>query len=215
MPRDLKTSVPVHLAYLQYGAGHYDVAVPIQTGNGSDGDPSSLNTLPEEKTCTCACGKNDKAGGSHCQPITTKYSTVVRCMCLQAQKACSSKCKCRNCLNPEGKRTIQPPQRKRFKHDWQEKIVKSGCFASELGESISHGPRTIFEYFLLECILKHCKTEGIDISPENVLVIYNTIFKMSQSMSEALPVGRKDTGAIQTFIREHEHMSQLYTINAV
>ena len=30
MPRDLKTSVPVHLAYLQYGAGHYEQMLQYQ-----------------------------------------------------------------------------------------------------------------------------------------------------------------------------------------
>ena len=49
MPRHLQTSVPVHLAYLQYGAGHYDVALPIQTGNGPDEDPPDALSLNWKK----------------------------------------------------------------------------------------------------------------------------------------------------------------------
>ena len=110
MPRQLRTNIPIHLAYLQYGPGHYDVALPSQVNNHPDPKESKVKVQ-------CTCGRDDKTGGAHCKPISTKYTTVVKCKCLQAQQGCSSDCKCRNCVNSEGKRPILPPQRKRYKYD--------------------------------------------------------------------------------------------------
>jgi hypothetical protein len=209
MPRHVKTSIPVHLAYLQHGGGHYDAAIPMQSDHNGVDVPSN-QAVSEEKSCSCSCGKNDKTGGTHCHSMASKYTTVIKCKCLQSQRGCSTTCKCKNCHNPEGQRCTQPPQRKRFKHDWQRKIVKSVCFASDQGEHISYGPRTILEYFVLECVLKHCNKEGIDISPDIVMLIYNTIVEVSESIKENLPISKKNMEAILTFLREHEHTLKLY-----
>ena len=80
-PRQLKISVPIYLAYLQHGDGHYDAVVP-----DNDSLPSVSPTTSTELRCTC--GKNDKTHGSHCQPISTKYATMIKCKCLQAQVGC-------------------------------------------------------------------------------------------------------------------------------
>ena len=67
------------------------------------------------------------------------------------------------------------------------------------------------EYFLLECILlKYCRQEGIDATSENVTIVYNATVEVSTAIKDDLPLATKDNEAIMTFLREHEHILQLY-----
>ena len=80
---------------------------------------------------------------SHCKPISTKYTTIVKCVCKHNKDVpvisylyffC---CGGNIGLFPSG-----------FTH-WQQHVAKSVCFANDLGENILYGPRTVVEYFLL------------------------------------------------------------------
>ena len=50
VPWHLKTAAPIHLAYLQHGVGHYDVAHPAQ-------NCQSCNSAPLSVQLYCTCGK--------------------------------------------------------------------------------------------------------------------------------------------------------------
>ena len=85
-PRNLKAPTPIYLAFKQCGPGHYDAAVVCSTG--------SKNALPvpicasDEKAAesSCSCGKNDKMNKSHCHPTQSKYTTIVKCICVKNNK---------------------------------------------------------------------------------------------------------------------------------
>ena len=52
MPRQLRTNIPIHLAYLQYGPGHYDVALPSQANWHSGPKESKIKVH-------CTCGRDE------------------------------------------------------------------------------------------------------------------------------------------------------------
>ena len=78
LPRKLKIAIPIHLAHLQYGQGHYDVALVAQDASACDhsGTQNPLSISPT--VVHCSCGKNDKSDQPHCQPITTRYATTIK-----------------------------------------------------------------------------------------------------------------------------------------
>ena len=130
---------------------------------------------------------------------------------MQGQVGCTDQCKCKNCANPKGNRTIgQSPQRKRYKHDWQLHIARSVHTAIDLGEKIPHGHRTITEFFVLEGIFKYCLDEGINPASDIIYKIYNIIVEVAQAVHESFPISAKDIDSIEKFLKEHEHILELY-----
>ncbi len=188
-PKIQKVSVPVMITFTQFGSGHYDAIIP------KDKTPSDPHK--------CTCGKNDHTESSHCHETKCKYTTVCRCPCLRANKACTDLCKCKNCSNPNGqKRFCETPKRKRFKHAWQEfKHVNSIQFAHSKSEKLSTGPFTKVEYFLLDSIVSYCNEEDIETEPESIHNIYERIVCSADPGN--LPLSRKSVQEIKKFIDLH------------
>ena len=87
VPQYLRIPVSIHLAYLQYGSGHYDIALPqTRVDNVDNAKPSNLHdhSVTETKPLHCTCGKNDKGEQLHCKPMESRYATVIKCKCLQS-----------------------------------------------------------------------------------------------------------------------------------
>lgn len=171
MPRTQLAKVPLMLAYTQFGAGHYDVAMPY------------IKDMPvQPQTCTCACGRNDKTDHVHCQEISQKYTTVIRCKCLQQKSACTDACRCKNCANPCGKkeRIFIKHSRKRFRHEWQNNTQENSAeFAKKRGEEIETGPFLTVEYFVLVNILDVADEYGLDLNATTLLHVYNQVLAVS------------------------------------
>ena len=86
----------LYLAYSFHGSGHYDACVPC-------GDPCM-----SDKVVKCRCGVNRRESIKE-NFIACNNGTNARhstCKCLAASQACSSLCKCKDCKNPNGQRTV-------------------------------------------------------------------------------------------------------------
>ena len=77
-PRKTNISIPILVAFTQFGSGHYDGVIEQTTGG---------SYLKQHKGCSC--GKNDKKNESHCHEITFKYTTAIRCECLKNKQSCT------------------------------------------------------------------------------------------------------------------------------
>ena len=168
-PRSLKTKLPLMLAFTQFGAGHYDAIMPLVE-----------NTSISKTSCTC--GRDDKTEQVHCQERLQKYTTIIRCKCLLNKSSCSDRCKCKNCGNPCGKKEVinSLKKRKRFRHEWQNYTHENSAqFAKNRRESITTGPFSITEYFVLINILDVGEENGLDMDSSTILNIYNQVLAIS------------------------------------
>ena len=82
-PRVQVISIPFMVAFMQCGSGHYD-GILISTGDNIEN--------PSKDNGKCSCGKNDKSNEDHCTEITSKYTTIIKCKCLNSKKCCSLSC---------------------------------------------------------------------------------------------------------------------------
>ena len=198
-PQNQRISVPVIVAYTQFGPGHYDGVAPKNTTAASDDADASANV---KKPIQCNCGKNDKEGTTHCQEIQYKYTTTCRCPCLKKNIQCTDARKCKNCSNPHGQRPPKDVQkRKRFKHDWQEyKMSSSIEFAEFNREKIVTGPFTKLEYFILENILRYCDEEDISTTRDNIHSMYTQIIKAAIQSDPNIPISHKNISDIEKFL---------------
>ena len=206
-PREVSCSLPVLVAFNQHGSGHYDGVV-----TKAESAITANHTAPPnlEHVQKCTCGRNDKTECTHCTVTKTKYGTTTRCPCLQNNLPCTSQCRCRNCDNPNGKKNSEShPQRKRPRYEWQklQPTQNSLQYAAGMGEDIAMGPRTMLEYFLLNCIYDFCKCEGID-TEQSMHTIYNAIVTLA--IEETLPITNKSEEDVLKFLREREHNLEVF-----
>ena len=79
-PIVLQVSVPIYLAFMQFGPGHYS---GICAADDTTDDHSYATNSPSiDFKCKCYCGRNDKSSPQdHCNIRDTKYGTIARCRC--------------------------------------------------------------------------------------------------------------------------------------
>lgn len=201
-PRQLHVPLPVHLAFNQSGAGHYDCALLCDMERSAH-----LAIQPTTKVIDgcCSCGKNDKMKRSHCHPVASKYTTVLLCKCCKEEKACTNACRCKTCKNPFGKKPLMEMSiqmsRKRPRHQWQRNIPKSVNFAIDAGEHVTSGSRSMLDFFILESILKHCSRERIEVISSNIEKIFNGIVEISDTLDEKLQIGKMSIDGIERFFK--------------
>ena len=206
-PRHLRASIPLYLAFNQYGAGHHDGVTLSSTSSR----PHSVTSSTQ--SAQCSCGENDKSGKTHCQPQVMKYTSVTRCQCYKPQKACIPFCKCKNCSNPFGSNlpaSNAMPSRKRPRQQWQCTVPKSALFAINTMQEVPMGTRSILEFFALECSLKYCIKERIDATSHNLQIIYNTSAELFDTFDEKLPITTKSEEEVEKFLVEHEHIVNVF-----
>lgn len=213
IPRQVLFAFPIYLAYNHCGPGHYDGVlfkddVPCINVTGS------ATREPKEVPHFCTCGKNDKQGKPHCNPVKKKYTSVCYCPCYNDGNGCSDICKCKNCHNSLGtSKQVQPsapPAKKRPRHSWQCKIPSSEEFAVQNEEIISCGTRSTLEFFALEQVLSHCVHQGITPSSANIRLIYKAMYEIMSSTKSTLPIRDLTDNDIESFLGEHEHNRELY-----
>ena len=141
-PRHLKVPIPVHLAFNQSGAGHYDGAVLC------DADQTiaafTINYTFDESPCSC--GKNEQITPS--SSLINVYNAYTL-KCCKESKPCTNLCRCKTCNNPFGEKNC--PQKTPCRHQdshGSKQIPKSVKFVLDAREHVSSGPRSILEFFV-------------------------------------------------------------------
>ena len=199
-PRTVIIPSPIVIAYNQFGSGHYD------------GVGYSTKTIPSESAdVTCRCGRGDKVTILRCSP-NPKYN--CRCPCFKENKACSSKCQCRNCDNPNGKHIASsavPTSRKRQRQPIQSVQVKSVLFLEQKGEKIAQGKWSLVENLLLLEVLKYLK-EILQVEPTTQLVheYYMDLVKACSLFKLSLPVGPKELLSVSQKIEHHSMLKHTF-----
>jgi hypothetical protein len=72
------------------------------------------------------------------------------------------------------------------------------------------GTQTLMEYFALEQVLAHLQHNRIEVTIENVEVIYKAIVEISSDFEQTLPLGILTTKQIKKFISEHEENLKMF-----
>ena len=160
-PRSCLVLAPIIIGYNQYGAGHYD-AIAYFKPIHRDSSKSS-----------CKCGVNDSSTViSRCCP-NKKY--VCRCPCLKNTVGCTSKCRCKQCDNPNGKRPTvlyEKQTRKRQHHELQSIHLYNTSFLMQRKENLTKGDWSQLENILFTKILNYLQLKEENITPENVHRVY-------------------------------------------
>ena len=165
-PEIQRISLPLLVAYNQYGGGHFDGMVPKE--------PVDSTVV---KSISCTCGKNDKSAKEHCCEVKHKYTSQIKCACLINNRGCTENCKCKNCNNILGKKVhLATTTRRRSKHVWQHhQYSTSVSYANIMQERLASGPLTKQEYFLLESIMNHCRKHDIEVNTYTLGDLYSNI----------------------------------------
>ena len=89
---DVHSTIPLYLTYNNYGSGHYDYAVPME---------STFHSLPSSSkpVTKCFCGRNKV---SQATPCVADIIGNCRCPCAKNKKPCTYSCRCKGCSNTYG-----------------------------------------------------------------------------------------------------------------
>ena len=63
-------------------------------------------------------------------------------------------------------------------------MPKSAIFAKNLGEKLNEGTRSMQEFFLFEQCVKYCVQEGIEVTEDNIFIVYNTVVDVLQTLDD-------------------------------
>lgn len=102
-PRKCAVSSLLYAAFNPHGEGHYDAITFQEQSTSTTTAPQCCDVSFEFQ---CRCGVNIKKGKEHCKKMEGKYTTCIRCPCLQANQWCTDSRQCRGCANPCGVRAI-------------------------------------------------------------------------------------------------------------
>lgn len=163
LPRETHFDFLLFVAYNHIGAGHYDAAVMKKR----------MLSYPSNDSF-CRCGVNgDKLSCSD----TERYHT--RCKCFKQNIGCSQLCKCKNCSNTFGRRSLLG-KRNRVMHKQQYTLPSSKAFAEDRCEKIKYGPWTLLENVILAHVLENFSKNLEDMTVENILKGFNEIVTFSK-----------------------------------
>lgn len=204
------STVPLYVAYNNYGSGHYDYAVPTESTSHS---PPSSST----KRCVtkCFCGRNQ---ASKATPCASDIIGNCRCPCAKNEQQCTSACRCKGCSNIYG---IKSPSstRERVSYSTQKQPLagrKGSQFLKIANERQSDGQTSSLEQLLLAVILVHFMAKGIRPKSENMFtahsIIYDIIGKLFPLID--IPIFKRSsqffTRYMQTVQKKIELFSQLF-----
>ena len=172
---------PLYLTYNNYGADHYDFAIPI--------DSTSHTPPSSTKHCRirCFCGIKKESKGT---PRVADVIGNCRCPCAKKAQPCTSLCRCKSCSNTYGIRCAQSTrERKSYSSQKQPLAGRKGSrFLEMADESESLGQTTLLERLLLGVIVVHLMAKGICSISENICKAYNILdlhnFELSNQITE-------------------------------
>ena len=172
LPKKAKfDSLLLFVAYHHLGPGHYDGVIM-----------DSQMKLNMKTDISCRCGVNGTKP-SCCD--NDDYKT--RCKCYNRNKGCSKHCKCKNCDNPFGKRSILG-KRVRIIHDQQYSLPNSKEFAISREEKLKQGPWTVLENALFIHIMDHLCKMSENMTTKNVLQAYNEVIFLIKSSFNCIQI---------------------------
>lgn len=193
---------PVHVAYTQFGPGHYDTVIPATahsetSSKQQDDPPSSAGSSITLQHCNCG---RKAVKGVPCSFALDQYT--CRCPCYNAQQPCSHQCRCKNCSNPFGVRpkthmkSMVSQKRKRYPHEHQMLPLcgkKSASFMKDVGEPVKIGGFSKMEFLVLCSIVQNilledsqtwnCNWEGAkDIDISKIHWMYTSIITLAEAL---------------------------------
>ena len=194
------TALPtIHLAFNQFGAGHYDGVQIVQKEKKST-VPNTTTLKPVQTggaTQRCSCGKNSKRASTK-QSCINSHGYASRCPCLKAKNGCHSGCACKTCDNPYGKNDKQnsdnpyilssPTPRKRAKHTLSGTRTKAKEFMENMDAKI-HQEWNSLEIIIFECLIEFFRNFQIVINAANLHKYFN---KLVEKIAELNPKYRVD-----------------------
>ena len=215
LPRhQLKNITPLYICFNGAGCGHYDFVSLTLMGSSAQETATSHLKETERKEVSCSCGVNKN--GTHWQNICNNEAGAYssRCKCLKARIGCGRNCRCKGCCNPYGSRqkqvTVDCSPRKRQKFDFQKSTrstsTKSKDFLVQKGEKPRESSLTDEEYFVLEEIIMHQKSNGKEVIVHETLDFYKFIQSVcQQAESPLLSLREKEMKDIKKALAAHEH----------
>jgi hypothetical protein len=202
----ITSTEPIFLTFDSSGPGHYSYAIPIpSTESDAPSVQSSLGTK-------CYCGRKKECSGSAC---LADMLGNCRCPCAKKERCCTTSCRCSNCCNKYGTRTVQS-RRQRASYSTQKQPLsgrKGKDFLKVVNEDESLGKTTEFERFLIAAMLIHFIVNGIEVSPENVHKAYSDINRLVQSFAYVeFPLFKRSIQFFSRYLSRFNKLIQLFML---
>lgn len=217
-PSIMRDAVPrVHLAFNQFGAGHYDAINIVSRDIEQTCENEISNTVREEADSSpiireCSCGKNAKRSTTRKSVCTKSNTYSSRCPCYKNSRGCHDGCSCKGCENPYGKRELLPdkqfvlspgPSRKRYKHSLSTKIDSGKDFMEKMDTKIERvwNPTEILIFEVLLQLLNHLQ---IPANADTIKKYFNRLAKRITQLGFEFEVVTKSLRDIQSRICSHD-----------
>ena len=216
--------MPILLAYLQAGPGHYSLAVRKTDHHVQSTDPSAS---PQNESTKCRCGRGRNASNKQKPRCSTSSQYASRCPCLRSSKGCVAQCECQGCDNPFGKNsTSQASQqarsrkkRPRYEEQQLARSTSSVKYMKICGEQpISGRWTTIEHYVLLAIIYNVCDKntmnfDKIDTISDTYREILDFVIKHNIPVSLAGKSSVQIKAKMQQNLKEDQVSKECKTIN--
>ena len=212
------SEVPVCLAYVHSGSGHYnlvpeqkmtDTVLPITANTHEETDERVSNTviLPnqsdkDETRCSCCRGA---AGKTRINEFCKIHKS--RCPCFRALQSCNNFCSCRSCVNPFGRNIqerdkLEPLPRKRAKQDFQRDVTDQDYMDKRVEEPIT--PTWLEdEYFVFDALLLYLLNTNQVVSTSKVFSGYHRIVQFCSELEHRqLFLHPKSLSAVSKIVEE-------------
>lgn len=217
-PSIVRDAIPrVHLAFNQFGAGHYD-AINIVSRDVGQCETEISSTLPDERHSSstvqkCSCGKNSKASATKKSVCTKSNKYSSRCPCYKNKDGCHDDCSCNGCENPYGKRemlaespfALSPgPSRKRIKHSLSTKMSSGKEFMEKMNTNIERvwSPT---EILIFEILVQLLNSLQIPVTADIIKRYFNRLVKRITQLGFTFEVVAKSLDDIQSRISSHDN----------
>lgn len=191
------SEVLIYLAYNHGDSGHYNLAVEVTRAQSNSSTTESTGKEPDkhlqvevdvpsqhEAGCSCCRGAAGKTGKSE----FCKYYKS-RCPCFRNLRSCNSKCSCRSCANPFGRKAQEngifgPLPRKRQKQDLQQDIKQTdkGYMEKKTEEPIA---TSWFEdeLYVIEALFLYLLVTRQDIIPDRIFSEYHKVIEFCSEVT--------------------------------
>lgn len=200
---------PIHLTFVQHGAGHYDLAI-----HSEQQSPPECSQLGHADPNKCTCGRK-KQSGAACTSALNKYT--CRCPCYNTGRACTELCKCKYCQNPFGAVRVGEIQvgvrRKRRRQEAQHIPIRGIKTSKYMDEAKVHyviGSPTDFERLLVLSILHYlicgtrsCDEESTSSQVELVSLIFHNILSLAKVLCVDLPLFQRSINEVLKMIKSY------------
>ena len=75
-----------------------------------------------------------------------------------------------------------------------------------MNEKIQPGSRTVYEFFILEEVVKYCIQQCIEVSAMNIHIIYSAVVELARGLDIVHSLRPEDENDIGTFLKKHTHI---------